>query len=278
MAGEQLTWLDGAPAASLPLPDRGLDFGDGLFETLLLRAGTPLFPELHRARFRRGCDCLSLPDCGDRLFDDIGAFGATLAQAHPWVALRATVTRGAGPRGYAPPQQPTPRIVLSATPLARDAFTQLPPATIVAAQTRLALQPALAGVKHLNRLEQVLIAGEARAAGADDALVYDVEGRLVGVGSGNVFLVIDGKLFTPAMEGAGISGTRRALVCERWAPRLGCAVTVRELGPRDVERADEIFVCNSLVGIRSIGRLGSRRLENHGIAARLFAEYVRSCG
>ncbi|NND69902.1 MAG: aminodeoxychorismate lyase [Halioglobus sp.] len=277
MAAEQLTWLDGVPATSLPLPDRGLEYGDGLFETLLMRNGTALYLDRHMERFRRGCECLSLPDCSEQLRADIVAVGASPAAEHPWTALRATVTRGAGPRGYAPPAKVTPRRLLTATPLGRDAAAQLAPARIVEVQHRLSVQPALAGIKHLNRLEQVLIAAEVCRAGADEGLVFDLRERLVGVGSGNIFLVIDDALHTPDLAANGIAGTRRELVCQEWAREIGMDVRTGELGRADVERAEAAFFTNSLVAVRPVGAIGERVFADHTVAARLFAEYVRSC-
>ncbi len=278
MSAAHLTWLDGAPATALPLPDRGFSFGDGLFETLLIRGGRALFLDLHLLRFQYGCARLFLPDCTDRLQRDILAFCASLPPEHHWAALRATVTRGAGPRGYAPPPEPAPRIVLEATPLARDCLVQLPPARLVEAQHTVPLQPSLAGIKHLNRLDQVLIAREARSAAADDALVYDSAGRLVSSGNANVFLVIGGELHTPLLEDAGITGTRRQLVCHEWASALGLDVRIGVLDRGHVQRSAALFLTNSLVGVRAVGQLGERTFEDHSIARRLFAEYARSCG
>lgn len=277
MSETQLIWLDGAPATSLPLPDRGLDFGDGLFETLLLKDGRALFADLHAARLRRGCERLALPDCVERFLHDIESFGAGPAAVYPWVALRATVTRGAGPRGYAPPTDATPRILLSATPMGRDALVQLPPARAVEVDHKLSLQPALAGIKHLNRLEQVIIANEVRDAGADEGIVYDRKGRLVCVASGNIFLVIDGVLHTPELGDCGIAGTRRQLIIEWLAPALGLEVVVRELRREDLLCAEAAFMSNSLVGIRTLGKVGELELPKHHVAKRLFAEYAKSC-
>ncbi len=276
MSEPQLIWLDGSPATSLPLPDRGLDFGDGLFETLLIKSGTPLFLDAHLKRYRFGCERLSLPDVADALTEQIEAFCTEIATL-PWAVLRATITRGAGQRGYAPPAQASPRILLIAYALGRDAFQQLPPAQLVEAEHRLALQPSLAGIKHLNRLEQVLIATQVLAAGADEALVYDCEGRAVCGSASNLFFVIDGAVHTPKLESAGISGTRRELVLNEWLGRAGMEGRVGDMVASDIEKADAVFLTNSLVGVRPVGAIGDRRFDDHSVAAALFSEFVRSC-
>ena len=111
-----LIWVDGEPASALPLPDRGLDFGDGLFETLLLWRGVPQFKEFHLERLKAGLDTLGFPDCLAQAAACLTAAAASLEE-YDWAALRLTVTRGAGPRGYAAPAEPTPRIIVTAAPL-----------------------------------------------------------------------------------------------------------------------------------------------------------------
>ena len=119
MALSPAIWVDGEPADSLPLPDRGLDFGDGLFETLLLRRGQPLFDALHFERLQAGLRVLGFPDCLEQAKAQLSAVVGQLTE-YPWAALRLTVTRGGAPRGYAPPGEVTPRIVISAAALTQD--------------------------------------------------------------------------------------------------------------------------------------------------------------
>ncbi len=121
------TWLDGEPAAALPLPDRGLDYGDGLFETLLLRRGRPLFPDLHLARLQRGIEQLHFPPCLPVAARHLETAADEVAgRGWEWTALRLTLTRGGGPRGYAPPAASVPRVIIRAERLDRDCFRMLP--------------------------------------------------------------------------------------------------------------------------------------------------------
>ena len=208
MPGDAVIWLDGAETSSLPLPDRGLDFGDGLFETLLVKGGRPLFPDLHLARLQRGCQALAFPDCSTTVRAHLGtATSAIAARGWHWASLRITLTRGAGPRGYAPPRDAQARFIITATRRDETTVNMATPAELHLASVRWPTQPALAGLKHLNRLEQVLAAREYRNAEADEAVMLDQQGRVVSVAAGNLFIVIDGEILTPGLDQCGILGT-----------------------------------------------------------------------
>jgi 4-amino-4-deoxychorismate lyase len=274
--GATATWLDGAPVSSLPLPDRGLDFGDGLFETILLHQGRPLLLDLHLQRLQRGLEALHFPSCLPAIEQRLREAGAAVAElGWGWAALRATVTRGAGPRGYAPPAAPQPRILLRATALENDPLQMSAPVSLALATIRCATQPALAGLKHLNRLEQVLAAAEAAAKGMDDALLLNQAGDLVSVSSGNIFLLSDGVLLTPPLDSCGIAGTRRRFIVQRLAPACGLEVRESRLTPLQLEQCDEAFYSNSLVGLRPIGRFGDYSWQFHGVCQSLFEQYRR---
>jgi len=271
---EAAIWLDGAPAAALPLPDRGLDFGDGLFETLLLQRGKPLYTDLHLQRLQRGLRALAFPDCLDRARDELGrAADAVRERGWEWSVLRLTLSRGAGPRGYPAPSPATPRMVASVQQLDRDCGQMAPPARLSLATLRWGTQPTLAGIKHLNRLEQVLAATEYRDAGSDEAVMLDQAGRPVSVTAGNLFILRDGKLLTPALRDCGVAGTRRRLVLERWAPAIGLVALEAELTARDLAGAEEVFFSNSLLGLRPVAAFEELRWHGHGVCEALYRQY-----
>lgn len=274
MSGQTAIWLDGAPASSLPLPDRGLDFGDGLFETLLLRSGEALFVDAHLARLKRGLQALSFPDCLDDIENQLQlVLIAVSARDWHWSALRLTVTRGTGPRGYAPPLQAKPRIIIVVSELDLDCSTMAAPANLSLASTRWPSQPMLAGLKHLNRLEQVLAARECQLAGADEVLMLNQSGAAVSVAAGNLFALHGERLLTPSLDDCGIAGTRRQLLLQRWAPAIGLDVEVVTLTVRQVETADEVFYSNTLVGLRAVASFGERSWHSHDVCEALFRQY-----
>lgn len=274
MSGETAIWLNGAEAAALPLPDRGLDFGDGLFETLLLKDGLPLYSELHLERLQAGCRTLMFPDCVDLVREQLqNVVAAIAARDWRWSAVRVTVTRGAGPRGYAPPEKAEPRIIIAATRL-QEPSRRLPgPARLGLSSVRWPSQPLLAGLKHLNRLENVLAARECREGGYDEAVMLDQGERPISVVAGNLFAVCDGRLLTPPLQSCGIAGTRRNLIMERWAPALGLDVCEEFMSLDQLQGAQELFYSNSLLGLRAVASLGQRSWSDHPVCASLYQLY-----
>jgi 4-amino-4-deoxychorismate lyase len=272
--GEAVLWVDGTQGSALPLPDRGLDFGDGLFETLLLQGSRALHVELHLARLRRGCQTLGFPECELAVLGQLHQAAAAAGErGWPWSALRITLSRGAGPRGYAPPAEPVPRVIARLTNLGEAPSAMADPAALGLATVRWALQPALAGIKHLNRLEQVLAAREYRESGLDEAVMLDQQGAVVSVVAGNLFIVRGGELLTAPVDSCGIAGTRRELVMRRWAPALGLVVREQALTIDQLESATEVFYSNSLMGLRPVARYRRRCWESHSTCEALYRLY-----
>jgi 4-amino-4-deoxychorismate lyase len=279
VSGATAVWVDGVSAQSLPLPDRGLDFGDGLFETLLLRGDTVLFSNLHLQRLKRGLEALYFPACLAEVTRLLEAAAAAIGVKNwRWSALRITVTRGSGPRGYGPPSNPKPRIIMVATELGPDYGKILSPASLTLSSVRWPTQPALAGLKHLNRLEQVIAAREYRLAGADEALMLNQSGQPISVVAGSLFLHNEGCLITAPLGDCGIAGTRRELIMRRWGPALGLAIEETVLTPQQVEDADEVFYSNSLVGLRPVASFGGRSWATYEICEALYGQYQEEIG
>ncbi|KAA1193149.1 aminodeoxychorismate lyase [Pseudohalioglobus sediminis] len=265
-------WVDGKLAAALPLPDRGLDFGDGVFETVLLWHGKPQFLTYHLARLETGLQKLSFPECRATAAEHLHMAASAFTDT-PWAVMRLAVTRGSGPRGYAAPDQAVPRTIISAAPLQQDRKQAPSPIALAYAGITWASQPALAGIKHLNRLEQVLAANEARAAQVDDVVVLDGGGHVCSLSSANLFLVEEGRLVTPAITTTGIAGTRRRLVIEQLAPALGLTVVEETVAVSRLEQAAELFCCNSIRGLQPVARLGDTAWSEFPIALALHQQY-----
>lgn len=233
--------VNGRPGDSLPALDRGALYGDGLFETILFAAGAaPLWPR-HMARLRLGGERLRLPLPEEaELFAAACAVSAGLARA----AVRLSVSRGVGERGYAPPRAAQPNWVVSAAPasaLPADWYAQ--GIRVRCCALRLAAQPALAGLKHANRLEQVLARAEWDDAQIAEGLLRDQSGHVISATAANLFAVVDGVLLTPALDECGVAGVARAEVLARRE------VVVRRLSWEELMRAEEIFLTSSLRGI-----------------------------
>lgn len=255
--------VDGRPATALPADDRGLAYGDGLFETIAFHAGQAPLWRGHMARLRRGCRRLGLavPDPA-LLWSEARGLAGDRA-----VVVKLILTRGSG-RGYAPPVPAAPRRVLLRLPLpALPARLYRDGLRLRWCRLRLAPQPALAGLKHLNRLEQVLARAEWRDARIDEGLCLDADGHLVCATAANVFIVRDGVLLTPLLDRCGVAGVARAALlarARRWLP-----VREQRLWRADVDGADEVFLSNAVRGVMPVRMIGRRRYRPGPVAARL---------
>jgi 4-amino-4-deoxychorismate lyase len=246
-------WRGGERVDVLDPADRGFAYGDGLFETMRAQDGAlPWWPR-HRARLLAGARRLGLPFPADALLD--AALAEALSNA-PGGVVKLVLSRGAGARGYAPPSPEiglAPTLVVSVSaPPARASV----PLAIDALGLRLGVQPALAGLKHLNRLEQVLGAREAAERGLDEGLMADSEGRVTCGTRGNVFARIDGRWITPPVDRAGVAGIARGLLLEAWPALREGVLPLDEL-----PRADALFLANAVRGILPAGRCGARTLD-----------------
>jgi 4-amino-4-deoxychorismate lyase len=238
--------------------DRGLAYGDGVFESLLVHQGQPVWWREHWDRLLRGAKVLGLPapdqaqvrrECENLVVDS------------PRAVLKIILTRGSGGRGYAAPDDPIPTVVISrhlAPPSEQE------PVTLRWCQTALAIQPALAGIKHLNRLEQVLARAEWNDPNIFDGIMCDTEDRVIAATSANIFALIGGRWLTPGVERCGIAGTARA-----WVLANVPGAAEADLNSAEISRADALFLCNAVRGILPVRRLGLREWPDHEAIARL---------
>ncbi len=246
--------VDGGPGADIAADDRGLMYGDGVFRTLRIRNGAPVWLDDHLRRLAEDCARIGLPRVPDQTWrSDIDQ----LSQLEADGVLKLIVTRGRGARGYRPTAEAEPTRIVMHSPL--------PPAnqsgdTILArvCNLRLGHQPALAGIKHLNRLENVLAQAEWNDPDIAEGLLLDQDGHLVGGTKSNVFLVRDNGLVTPALSRCGVAGVTRDRVIAI-ATAAGIRVELNDgLWLANVMRADEVLLCNSLIGLRRIAQLEDR--------------------
>ena len=240
-----LSWIDGQPAELLSVKDRGLAYGDGLFETIAVTAGQAVLLERHLVRLAEGCVRLHMPLDMALLKAELLAFSQQLRDG----VAKLIVTRGDGLRGYAPPEPAQPRRILqgAAKPLyrARNAEQGV---RLFPCATRLAEQPLLAGLKHLNRLEQVLARAEWQDAEHAEGLMLDASGRVIEGVYSNLFIVRAGQLITSDLSRCGVAGVMRAELLEQ-AAACGIGCQVRDFDLVELLAADEVFLCNSVYGI-----------------------------
>jgi 4-amino-4-deoxychorismate lyase len=248
-------WIDGQPAGALPLTDRGLHYGDGLFETLALRAGDIRRLDMHLERLGDGGERLGMPRPDpQQLRRELDA----ASQGQMEAVLKLMLTRASGGRGYGPPAETRTTRVLFRYP-----WPDYPPAwseqgvELRICRTRLGLNPALAGLKHLNRLEQVMARSE-WSEGPQEGLMLDTDENAIEGTMTNLFASpVEGRLVTPDLGQAGVAGVTRRHILDQ-AQKAGLSVEIRSLSLDELLESREIFVCNSIAGVWPVQRIGSR--------------------
>lgn len=262
------TLVNGQSQAPIGANDRGFTLGDGLFETIALCSRRPRFWDAHCERLQTGCDRLGVPQPDlQQLLEEVDR--ACNGAAHG--IARLTITRGPGPRGYAPPAEPRPTRVVTFTPTEAAPSTLATPIAVRWCETRLARQPALAGIKHCNRLEQVLARSEWQDPAIGEGLMSDTEGWVVEGVMSNLFLLDETGLVTPSLDACGVAGVVRRMVLQAAADR-GIPAQVRAVTPSEVEDAGALFMTNAVRGITPVIRLGERALDCSDIRIARLAE------
>lgn len=237
--------VNGEPSQCCDSQDRGLHYGHGLFTTLAVLAGQPQLWDYHCRRLLHGAQRLHIAlteaDC-TVLHQEIQQVGQQQSQA----VVKIIITAGVGGRGYALPlpAQPTRMVASYEWPQTPDLAYQQG-IVLRICQQRLAAQPSLAGIKHLNRLEQVLARAEWQDAGIDEGLMLDGQDRVIEGITSNVFVVQQGRVLTPDLSQCGVAGVMRQWILDQLAQQ-GIAVTLTSLSLAQLATAEEVFICNSI--------------------------------
>ena len=247
--------LNGESRHLVDVSDRGFQYGDGLFETLEVLQGKALFLDRHLQRLTDGCQRLLLPPPDWQLLQQEAQ--QLIANTEHGV-LKIIITRGVGGRGYRQPDAIVPTRLLSLHP-----YPQYPSALqsqgIVTrfCDQLLSINPSLAGIKHLNRLEQVLARAEWRDEAIQEGLMRDSNGHLIEGTMSNLFMVKNAVLYTPALTQSGIAGIVRQLVLE-FAEQISLPVSIQSLNKDQLLQADEVFVTNSVIGIWPVKQIAEQ--------------------
>lgn len=241
--------INGQPRDSVSALDRGLSYGDGLFETIrFVGHRAPLWAR-HMQRLLAGCERLRI-DVPDP--QQLWCEALRVIDELPHAVLRITLTRGMGERGYAPPAiSATTRIVAAFPMPVLSAAIYRQGIRLYTCRTTLADQPLLAGIKHLNRLEQVLARAEWSDPSIAEGLVCDRHGHVISATAANLFAVVDGVTVTPALDRCGVAGVARAAMLDAFP-----ACEVRDLPRTECLRATELFLSSSIRGILPVQAVG----------------------
>ncbi len=247
--------------------DRGLHYGDGLFETIVCVKGRARFLSLHLERLSLGCERLHIA------LGDVEPLRAEIQQAATAgdALIKVIVTRGeAVARGYGWSGTEVATRLVYRYPLPPENVAARDGVRAVVATLRYGESPQLAGLKHLNRLEQVLARSEVPVGDAAELLVFSSSGNLVSGTMSNVFLVRQGRVITPKLDRCGVAGVMRRVVL-REAAADGIHVEESVLSEAHLASADEIFVTNARIGIWPIRTLGGRDIGVGPVTRRMQA-------
>ncbi len=245
--------VEGEISTLLETSNRGLNYGDGLFETLVVHKNRPRRWQAHMDRMGAACERLglSMPPQAVLLREV-----QTVSAGHPDVVVKIVLTRSGQGRGYMPPEEGACTRIISAHPFP-DGIADLTRNGIDAriCNLRLAIQPMLGGIKHLNRLEQVLASAELRKTGASEGILLDREDHVICAIAANIFLIKEGRLLTPRLDRCGVRGVVRSQILAGFSYRC----EQRRILVDQLQEADEVFICNSVRGIVPITAIDERK-------------------
>jgi 4-amino-4-deoxychorismate lyase len=258
--------VNGSPSNVISIRNRGLLYGDGVFRTMRVANGQSQHWLLHYQKLHHDCTALGIV-CPD--FALLSAELENLLSSQTDCAIKLIVTRGISTRGYAPFTQTTPTRIWDVAPLP-DYPAEWATHGIKArlCQLRLSQQPRLAGIKHLNRLENVLAASEWSDAEIAEGLLMDADGNVIEGVRSNLFAVLNGTLTTPSLLGCGVAGIQRDRV-NAWANTNNVPLEIRALSWDEVINADELFIVNSLIGVWPIRELEQRHWTDFAMTRRV---------
>jgi 4-amino-4-deoxychorismate lyase len=244
--------INGEEKSCLDFSDRGLQYGDGLFETIEVKNGQAVFLKQHMDRLISGCQKLLIPFSN---ISDLKKEIATVISSQERAVLKVLITRGGGGRGYQQPEiiKPTRIVILHPFPQFPD-FYKTQGVKVRICNSRLGLNPNLAKIKHLNRLEQVMARSEWHGSDYQEGLMLDINDNIIEGTMSNFFVVKNDCLYTAKLDQCGIMGIIRGIVFQA-AADLQIKIVEARLQTQQCYEADELFLTNSIIGIWPIKQL-----------------------
>jgi len=226
---------------SIPLTDRGLNYGDGFFTTAKIINETIAHWHFHKLRLIECQSRLGFPEID---FNELEQSIKHLCSGQKCAVLKIMITRGSGGRGYGQPIEQKPVLILSLLPYPNNYDTlKMNGLALEISSIKLGLQPLLAGMKTLNRLEQVLIKQEIIENAWSEVIVLDLNDNVIETSIANLIYYFKGQWFTPKLDQAGIKGVYREYL------RSKIELIESNINLNDLKKAQAVFCCNSLMGL-----------------------------
>ena len=241
--------INGAKQSKISIFNRNVQFGDGLFETCVVENKKILFWTNHFARLNRGCEQLKISKVDESVWlSDVKK--ALSLYSYDRCVVKLILSRGESLRGYGFKDDIKPVRAVIVLELQNTTLNNL--FSLEYCQSGYNSNPKLAGIKHCNRLEQVL----ARAGlKSDEGIMLDENHNVISVTQGIIYAIHGNTLITPKLDKCGVEGTRRAIILDL-AKLLGIKVKVDTLSAKELVQADEVFISNSIKEIQSITQIG----------------------
>lgn len=245
-----LSYVNGKPEQSISVSDRGLSYGDGLFETILCLDGRLILLEEHLGRLARDCQRLDIALDAKALSDELAILSANIKDASVTTGVvKIIVTRRFTGRGYAYAKNTGSNRLLQYYAGLSYPVKNLQGVRLSLCDHRLPSNKQLAGIKHLNRLDQVIAQNAIKKPFCQEGIVFGAGGEVIECVSSNIFIINEGCLLTPDLGCAGVQGVMRDYILSEVATDLKLATSVKKLYIDDLMSANEVFVCNSVFGL-----------------------------
>ncbi|GAD78852.1 aminodeoxychorismate lyase [Vibrio ezurae] len=265
-------WINGVVKDTVPVSDRSFNYGDGAFTTIRTLEGKPQHWAAHLARMQA---CLSVLQITQPDWSLVLQWVEQAAVKAGVAGIKLHVSRGSGGRGYSPVGVQDTQVTISdfAYPTHYRNW-QSHGVELGIAKPKLGINPLLAGHKHNNRLEQILVKADIEQQGYVDGIVLDLNDHVIETTMANVFWVTKGQLYTPSITSSGVAGVARRWILEDAAQR-GISVLSKNFNIEHLLDADEVFMCNSILGVAPIIKI-TQKCFAIGIMTRDFQERINS--
>lgn len=267
MQSNNATLINGSFHGAISAHDRGFAYGDGVFRTVKVVNGLPEHWPMHYQKLVKDCSAIGIVCPSAETFINDFEMLATVEDALSVVKI--IVTRGEGERGYKPPAITTPLRVMvqSNFPTYPDHYS-VEGVHLHLCETRISHQPKLAGIKHLNRLENVLARMEWHDPDKAEGLMLDISENVIECTAANIFARFDDVLITPKLDRCGVAGVTRQRILTH-AKTLKLIAKTEEMRLEKLLDADEVIICNSLFGVWQVRQLADKKWAKQTLANQL---------
>ncbi|MEC7595497.1 MAG: aminodeoxychorismate lyase [Pseudomonadota bacterium] len=258
----QIVLIDGEEQSQISIFNRNMQYGDGLFETCVAKDNQILFWSRHLSRLDSGCDKLKIKKIEESIWlEDIKKALSLFSKKN--CIIKLILSRGNSHRGYSYPDDILPVRVVIVSEMKKNKSKQS--FSLEYALSGYHSNPNLAGIKHCNRIEQIL----ARATmQEDEAIMLDENKNIISVTQGNIYFIFGRRLLTPKLDRCGVVGSRRSLILEL-AKSIGLEINEEEISMIQAKKADEVFISNSLIGIQSISSIEDCQLSSSSFTVKI---------